>query len=98
MAAMTPSKICEYCKKKTEINQVKLMVCSKCKFTSYCDRHCQAKDWKKHKSICNNLILSPKVCEVLNQSESLNRSESLASVEQFFFRLEICKKEKFHHI
>jgi len=30
----------------------KLPKCGQCKFTHYCDRVCQRKNWPKHKKIC----------------------------------------------
>lgn len=42
-------RICAYCNNST-ID--KLLQCSDCKFTYYCDSACQKKDWSLHKSKC----------------------------------------------
>ncbi len=41
----------------THISHVvtELMLCSACKWTTYCDKECQKKDWGRHKIICKNL-------------------------------------------
>lgn len=40
---------CNYCSTYNKL----LPCCSKCKHVRYCSKHCQKKDWKLHKTICN---------------------------------------------
>lgn len=35
--------------------QAKLLVCSRCKKVSYCDKDCQVADWGKHKALCRKI-------------------------------------------
>jgi FKBP-type peptidyl-prolyl cis-trans isomerase len=41
--------------RKLAAEDVKLSRCSSCKSVFYCSTQCQRSDWKKHKSVCNEL-------------------------------------------
>jgi hypothetical protein len=43
--------ICNYCK----INKEKLLICSRCRATRYCDQTCQQNDWLEHKKTCEKV-------------------------------------------
>ncbi|KAL7425619.1 hypothetical protein ACHAXM_000092 [Skeletonema potamos] len=43
--------LCGGCKKPVD----DMKRCSRCKIASYCSRDCQAKDWKRHKRVCQAL-------------------------------------------
>mmetsp|Transcript_3515 Transcript_3515/g.5292 ORF Transcript_3515/g.5292 Transcript_3515/m.5292 type:complete len:247 (-) Transcript_3515:69-809(-) len=43
--------LCGGCKKSVDVTKR----CSRCKIASYCSRDCQAKDWKRHKKVCQAL-------------------------------------------
>jgi len=46
---------------------VKLMSCSKCKITHYCDKVCQKRDWKQvHKSVCSASSETKKIQEAMH--------------------------------
>ena len=40
--------------------------CSRCKTTYYCSKKCQKKDWKKHRSECNEIKIKKKIEELKN--------------------------------
>ena len=42
---------CSYCEKKSDN---KLLLCSRCKVTNYCNKDCQKSHWKEHKIICED--------------------------------------------
>jgi tetratricopeptide (TPR) repeat protein len=46
--AKSENKQCHYCKKQ----DVKLMLCSRCKQAFYCSKECQLNHWKTHKLFC----------------------------------------------
>jgi hypothetical protein len=60
----TEVKICRHCEKiETPMDSAKLMKCQRCKEAYYCNRKCQAADWKSHKKLC-----SDHVSGILNRS------------------------------
>ena len=50
--------MCAFCGKHTG----KFQTCGSCKKVMYCNRECQKKDWKNHKTICQTEHLQPKPC------------------------------------
>ena len=50
MGGRIHSDICSYCHKRCSSN------CSKCFVTSYCDKECQTRDWKKHRKECHSIF------------------------------------------
>lgn len=49
---------CDFCFAKSE----NLQRCSKCKFSRYCNRECQKRAWKEHKTECERLLsVSPNI-------------------------------------
>lgn len=53
-------KLCSRCLKMGD--QIKLMLCARCKKDSYCSKACQKAHWKSHKVSCND---NPKVMEMV---------------------------------
>ena len=49
--------MCIHCKKTFE--RASLMLCDRCKTTQYCSAKCQRADWKKHKEICDGILMWP---------------------------------------
>ena len=47
----TPTKLCSACEKKSDA----LMKCRACKCVWYCDKKCQNKHWKEHKTECKRI-------------------------------------------
>lgn len=45
---------CKNCEKYTK----DLKICAKCRFTYYCSRECQKKDWKEHKEDCTLITMN----------------------------------------
>lgn len=43
------NRVCTYCLK---WNSKKIGICTRCNLTWYCNKHCQKKDWKRHKQWC----------------------------------------------
>ena len=53
----------------------KLLQCSSCKVTYYCNAECQRKDWSQHKAVCQQNKQEKPILEILfNYCTSLNRS------------------------
>ena len=50
--AQSEARLCYYCKN-PEMN---LRKCTKCYTAQYCGKHCQKKDWKSHKEVCDRLL------------------------------------------
>jgi hypothetical protein len=48
-------KACHHCVKIETLEGAKLMKCQRCKITYYCNKVCQAADWKSHKKFCKLL-------------------------------------------
>ena len=48
-AAISNKVMCSSC---GESNEEKLMQCSQCKTTYYCNRTCQKSHWKEHRKVC----------------------------------------------
>ena len=64
-AEVAPGRCCAGCKKPEGV--VKLMVCAKCRSTSYCSRDCQKADWKDHKKSCGK---GPEASTTSNNSDA----------------------------
>ncbi|MBS0625261.1 MAG: zinc finger MYND domain-containing protein [Verrucomicrobia bacterium] len=64
----TDKRVCAVCEK----TAVKMSVCSKCRFTSYCGTDCQRTDWPSHKLKCANLFAK----KVSSKTEEMTRNLS----------------------
>jgi hypothetical protein len=47
--------MCNHCEKFEKLDGSTLMKCQRCKIAYYCNRECQAANWKNHKTMCNRL-------------------------------------------
>jgi hypothetical protein len=60
-------RMCRHCLKTESLDGAKLMKCQRCKVTYYCNKVCQAADWKSHKKQCKAMAnVSPSVQKTLN--------------------------------
>ena len=56
---------CSYCSTPSQ----RLMNCSQCHSVQYCNRDCQRKHWKEHKSYCQHIIPNMKSCSEEKRSQ-----------------------------
>ncbi len=58
---------CFYCRKKCSL------VCTKCFVSTYCNKECQKRDWKKHKEECRSILEKSTVClNIPKKERSIN--------------------------
>ncbi|KZV90221.1 hypothetical protein EXIGLDRAFT_127368, partial [Exidia glandulosa HHB12029] len=70
-------------------------LCSRCKFTRYCSKACQKRDWKEHstaglKSTYSHKQLCPVFCRLLGQPGLSKEYKEVKDFEEAFFQPEVC--------
>jgi hypothetical protein len=88
------AKVCRHCLKTESLEGAKLMKCQQCKVTYYCNKVCQAADWKSHKKMCK---------EMSNESPAAQKTLHTAMwafVESNYFDIakEVYKKTKEYNV
>jgi uncharacterized C2H2 Zn-finger protein len=89
-------KICRHCKKIETRDGRKLMKCQRCKVAYYCNKECQAADWKSHKKLCKELGSANKEHSAFNTSNTT----MWAFVESNYFAIakEVYKKTQEYNV
>jgi hypothetical protein len=74
-----------------------LMKCQRCKIAYYCNRECQAADWKDHKAMCNRLGSASEVCRSVRKTSQTFTSAFLKS-NYFNIVKEVYKKTQEYNV
>jgi hypothetical protein len=90
-------KWCHHCEKlETEMDNVLLMKCQRCKQSYYCSKDCQVADWKNHKKMCKAMSNG----KLARSALKTTRTTILAFMESnnVDIEREVCKKARDYNV